>query len=175
MNRILEMGMTAIVIIALSALVVCVAQNLKPPARTLICLSLVGVISVFGVYCTNGGRITERKIDTSMLCDENPVRREKNIESCTTATVKVSNLDYYDWAGVVAEFEDIPDVRVLVYLSKNDAAKLNVGDSITVKGRVNYISPDSTGVHNLVIGNAIAIFPYSLEAKLVNISPAVTV
>lgn len=130
------------------------------------------VILFFAVYCSNGGRLSEKPFDHSLLDDINPVRRKLNIEACTTATVTVVSLDDFAWAGVIAEFDGFSNTHVHIYLSNKDAAKIDAGDVITVKGRIKYMSVDNDiqFQHIITIGDAIATPPYSFCAKLVGIS-----
>ncbi len=148
---------------------------MKRLVKILSVLAAMVLIITFTVYCSNGGRLTEKSIDLSLLEDVNPVRRELNIEACTTATITVVSLDDFAWAGVIAEFEEAPDVSVNVYLSSKDISKIDVGDVIIVKGRINYMSLDNDTRfnHAIVIGSAISVPPYSFDAKLVDISSSV--
>ncbi len=126
------------------------------------------------MYCLNEGRLTPKPIDLSVLCDDNPMRWEASIESCSTATVVVTSFEDYGWAGVWARFEDAPDVRVNVYLADKDAVKINVGDKITVRGRINYMCLDNDikFKHAIVIGSAISAPPCTFDARLVSVNSA---
>lgn len=136
--------------------------------KILITLTVVTLIFTLATYCANAGRLTRKAIDLNVLNSDNPISREREIESCAVATVSVLGFDDYAIAGVTVGFEDKPDIRASVFLSDADAAKLNIGDIIIVKGRINYMESNS-GMKYIVIGSAIAVPPYSFNAKLIDI------
>lgn len=123
---------------------------------------IIAIIIMGYYYASNGGRFTKKYIDPKMLDDSNPVRIVQNIESCSTATVIVDNFDHFDTFGTVdCKLKDREDVNVFVYLSVDDCTILDIGDIITVRGRVNYTN------NSIFIGNSITFFPFNFKAVLI--------
>lgn len=138
----------------------------------LVCL--VAVIIVGVVYSISVGAFAPKEIDLRCLEDDNPVRREINVESYNTATVVVAHFDKYNKHYVHVIFEEAPNIIASVYLSEHDIAKLNIGNIITVRGHVNYTNLDSgreddVYKHRISIGNSIDAFPMFSYATLVSI------
>lgn len=135
---------------------------------------ILGMLVFTGIaYCSNNGELISVWIDLSVLEDENPVRRELNIEKANTAEVIVTEIkwDNLDPSTVYVKFEEYPEIFVILYLSKKDTSRIDVGDIVTVKGNIKYYESNSSlWNHHIVIGDAIAVEPYTFPAKLISIS-----
>ncbi len=130
-------------------------------------LFTLAVVVLFLVYASTAIMPYDVKLDLSVLSDGNPARREKAVEKADYATVRITDIKGEDdMFTVYAEFPEYPDVSCILYLGTSDVLKLDVGDTVTVKGRVKYYDGIS-GRHNVFIGDAIRFLPFFRYARIV--------
>lgn len=139
----------------------------KTAAHMLLLVILAMAVFLTANYFSNGGQIvlTERPLDIAALDDPNPIRVKDNIEAATSCTATVTGFSQYsnNPACVYVRISENPNVEGFVYLSRRDAAMLDIGDVITVHGRFQYKPGHPPSV---VIGSSIYAMPAFLPAVL---------
>lgn len=125
------------------------------------------IVIVVGFYTYNGGTLGPNKpIDLSCLGDSNRVRVKQNVERSNTVTGVVIGFNDYMDDTIYLELEGYPDVSCWAYLTLSDVAKLDIGDTVTIRGRVWYRGHKE---FSIVIGDAISVWPLSFSARVTNI------
>lgn len=140
----------------------------------------IGIVLVFllvlaAEWILGAGTLAAKPLNLGVLDDANPARRELGVKAATLADVTVESIDDYKTFGVLVSFDDCPypDVRGRVWLSGKDIARIDPGDRITVRGQFKYYEYYNSFTFEtrkeIVIGNAISVFPYTFDARLVSI------
>lgn len=117
-----------------------------------ICIFLAITIPFITIYHLKGGRWHTRELDLTVLDDTNPVRRKTEIEQDTILTAKISDFDNHDKNAVHLELTDYPNVTCTAYLCEKDIYRLDIGDTVTIRGRIKYEYNDSLAIHDIRIG-----------------------
>ena len=135
-------------------------------AILLVCLAVFAVTALR--YINNAGTLKTVRLDTSELMTENQARTKIAAKKATIATAIVTEINDYALRGVKVRFDGVPEniLTGTVWLKEKDVAKINVGDTITVRGRMKYVSISN----QIYIGDSWPIPPLTFKAKLLEIN-----
>lgn len=135
-------------------------KTLIPNLRTI----LIGLIGAIILNIILNRYIPPKYVDLSVTNDTNMFRIAEEIEKCngikgTVYSISKTHLTIYD--------EEYPDILLIAYLSDSNMAKLDIGDTVYLKGEIKYKNYDDDFYkHAVFIGNSIT-FPFiSSHAKI---------
>lgn len=105
----------------------------------LVCISVILSAFIF-IYNLRGGELTDKEIDLSMLNNPNIAVRYEYAESTNIIKGIVREIRYIDGKHWCLTLDDPTDTLswITAYITTKDAKKINIGDSVSVRGSFDY-------------------------------------
>lgn len=147
-------------------------MRVKIKVRKEIILAIVVVVIglAFAYRSFRAGVIIDHPLDPSIFDDANVARIEIEVERTNVLTARVKSIDKYKYSGVQLTFDDYPHVIIYAKLNRDDVARINPGDLITVRGKITYRGRGAFESDCIAIGTMYPIWPISFKAQLVGVN-----